>query len=251
MKIASYFTTPPDPEISADGQRDPMGMQVIWSHFGEKIFGNRISSIANDIRLYSFNLFNHYLIRDLTLNAKIRLSSSMKERYESPESQKLKKGLIVFIENLFIFSTLSHSGFKKSGILGIQNGKARYEKNNGNPILNVDENDGVLKRQLGLGVNGRYKTPFMELGLLKGNYEYPSPFEGEIWKETEGLFQKWEEAQNLKKGLEEIILPYFRSRKKNKKIEFKSLVSSGLPEVVSKMFWDSSSLFEVFQKILD
>ena len=54
-----------DASISADSRRDPMGMQTIWSAVGQRIFGNRITSVTNDLRSFTTNLFNHYVVRKL------------------------------------------------------------------------------------------------------------------------------------------------------------------------------------------
>ena len=50
-----------DERISSELNLDPLGLQVIWSAYGQKIFRNRISSISNDVRNYTLNLFDHWV----------------------------------------------------------------------------------------------------------------------------------------------------------------------------------------------
>jgi len=54
-----------DERISSELNLDPLGLQVIWSAYGQKIFRNRISSISNDVRNYTLNLFNHWVTKAL------------------------------------------------------------------------------------------------------------------------------------------------------------------------------------------
>ena len=57
------FLTEYDEGVSSELNLDPLGLQVIWSAYGQKIFKNRISSISNDVRNYTLNLFHHYIVR--------------------------------------------------------------------------------------------------------------------------------------------------------------------------------------------
>ena len=51
-----------DDSIAAEISRDPLGMQSIWTSFGQRIFEKRTTSVATDIRNYTINLFHHYVI---------------------------------------------------------------------------------------------------------------------------------------------------------------------------------------------
>ncbi len=54
-----------DDSIAGEVLRDPLGLQVIWSDLGQRIFNYKLTSISNDIRNFTINLFHHYLIRDI------------------------------------------------------------------------------------------------------------------------------------------------------------------------------------------
>lgn len=43
------FFTLPDPEISQESSVDPMGLQVIWTWFGQQVFQDKLTTVANDL----------------------------------------------------------------------------------------------------------------------------------------------------------------------------------------------------------
>ena len=59
------FFTLPDLELSQESSVDPLGMQIIWTKYGQDIFGEKINTNANDLRVLSFNLFHHHLLQKL------------------------------------------------------------------------------------------------------------------------------------------------------------------------------------------
>ncbi len=46
------FFTLPDLELSQESSVDPLGMQIIWTKYGQDIFGEKINTIANDLLRY-------------------------------------------------------------------------------------------------------------------------------------------------------------------------------------------------------
>ncbi len=45
-----------------------MGMQIVWTSYGQAIFEEKLTTIANDLRVFTFNLFHNYLINQLYKN---------------------------------------------------------------------------------------------------------------------------------------------------------------------------------------
>ena len=52
-----------DESIFSDSSIDPMGLRIIWTSLGGKIFHNKLNTVSTDIKLYTLNLFHHYLIQ--------------------------------------------------------------------------------------------------------------------------------------------------------------------------------------------
>lgn len=184
MSLKNFFTEYDD-TIEANAYRDPMGLQIIWSAVGQNIFGRNITSISSDMRNFNINLFNHWIVKDLTSGAEsLQLSSKQKNFYSHAG---LKISLIIFLENLLTYILVTENNVDQTGLLGAQKAKNRLEKDALDDIsISVDVNDEVLLRQISLGVNGRYRTPFIEAGLMDTSYNYePYP---DAWKEATILF---------------------------------------------------------------
>ena len=187
MQLKSLFTEYDD-SIEANAYRDPMGLQIIWSAVGQNIFGRNITSISSDMRNFVINLFNHWIVRDLTVGRdRIELSNVHKGHYSDVS---LKTGLIIFLENLLVYIlTVGNGAVDSGGLLGTMNAQNRLSKVDGaleTIEISVDQDDAILVRQISLGVNGRYKTPFMEADLFDKYYNYD--LYDTVWQEVSGLF---------------------------------------------------------------
>jgi len=195
IKYEQIFTEY-DKTISIEINKDPLGQQLIWTHFGQKIFKNKTTSVALDIRSYNINLFHHYIIyklreKDKNLSHLFSNRFSLKERVER---------VLLLLENIIIWSWWNNSdnpSWERNGLLGTS--KASIWKNE---IINIDLLSDIpklqlLKNQKSLGVNGRYKRPFMEMKFFTSKYDYESDgcrgkelfdkFEKEILKKNKDL----------------------------------------------------------------
>lgn len=165
------FLTEYDDSLGSELNVDPLGMQVIWSAFGQRIFRNRVSSISNDVRNYTLNLFNHWLIRQVIHDDAIVLSKALQKVYPSKHDLNFKYACLVLLENLYVYSMIAHQnnkGVNTIGVLGISKARSNWESTNHNPVLQFshDPKTYVLVRQTLLGVSGRYKTPLVEMGFF-------------------------------------------------------------------------------------
>lgn len=207
MQLKSLFTEY-DESIEANAYRDPMGLQIIWSAVGQNIFGRNITSISSDMRNFVINLFNHWIVRNLTVGMdRIELSNIHKEHYSDVS---LKTGLIIFLENLLIYILTAGNGTVDSGgLLGKMNAQNRLSKVDGaleTIEISVDQDDAILVRQISLGVNGRYKTPFMEADLIDKYYNYD--LYDTVWQEVSGLFAS-DDYRQLAADLKSLIKGLF------------------------------------------
>jgi hypothetical protein len=193
MTLAMFlddYLTEYDDSISGDSYIDPLGMLVIWSAFGQKIFKNRVNSISNDVRNYTLNLFNHYLTRRLIRDESVELSKALKTIYGDKDNSKFRYACLVYLEKLFVFSILAQenqNGVNSGGVLGIVKARRMWNEQGGNPSLlfTHDKSGHILVRQLSLGVSGRYKTPLLEIGYFDNNYHYQLPKAMPLWEEVE------------------------------------------------------------------
>ena len=187
------FLTEYDESIGAELNIDPLGQLVIWSAFGQAIFRNRVSSISNDARNYTLNLFNHWLIKSLVEDESVVLSKALQQEYAGKTDLKFKHACLVYLENLYVFSIVAHEQLAhvvSGGVLGISKARRQWAVSENNPqlLFSHDKKAQVLVRQTLLGVSGRYKTPLLEIGFFDARYHYGLPSAAGLWHKTAQLF---------------------------------------------------------------
>jgi len=200
------YLTDYDGSLTGESYIDPMGMLVIWSVYGRQIFQNRVNSVSNDVRNYTLNLFNHYLIRRIISDDSVQLSRKLLDEYGSKDALNFKYACLLYLENLFVFSILqkgSDEGIDSGGVLGSSNARRLWVDSDDDPVITfTHEKAGqILVRQLGLGVSGRYKTPMMEIGYFDKHYHYTSPSSVSLWQDAEQFICSQPKLKKLAKKL--------------------------------------------------
>ncbi len=217
--IRAFFTIP-DNELFLESSIDPMGLRVIWTYYAHKIFDNKLTTIANDIRIYSINLFHHCIVSELFQDRSKINELSLKYRNTKPKKgieREIKQGMIICLENIAILSFIENEhekGFDPSGIPGSY--KAKTKLNNGDEIyLAIDKYEEILKNQVNLGMAGRYIGPMGEIGLFKKGLDY-NDIE---MKKLSDTFNSDEHYKVLKEKLKDLLLQIFNSESSTKRPE--------------------------------
>lgn len=230
MKWSDVFTIPDD-SIIREGSVDPMGFQMIWTQFGQKVFQNKLTTVATDIRNYTINLLHHHVLFTFERQHREQYVKALSHFSGYRREYDLKAGLLIFLEDLLVYSLVSQEdAVEVAGLLGSFKARAELNKPADQIILSAEQRAGVLVRQIQLGVNGRYKGPFMNMGLLTTNFNYYD----EEWLKVGEVFNKWPHGKMLSEKLLTILL---------------SLVSSGngeFPVTTWSECSDDTELLEMF-----
>lgn len=230
-----------DDTLIGEISRDPLGMQVIWSYFGQNIFHSRLTSNTPDIRNYTLNLFHHHVIRSLCLERAELINHLAANVYKN--TIELKTGLIIFLENLLAhtFYTLQKQDEHISGgILGIGNA-TRMQRSGEDIILRPERNSGVLVNQISQGINGRYKGPFIRMKIIDRYYN--STKYTKTWAEIEAIFSGWQAVGKLSAMLKNIIADkLFAKKKKIPTIRFKDATNPQLSGLYRTCFATPSAI---------
>lgn len=220
MKI-TFFTTP-DIDLTQESSVDPMGLQVIWTYYGQAIFGEKLTTIANDLRVFTFNLFHNHLINRLYTEYPEELQQA-KEHYKNWSTDlDTKTGLLIFLEDLvtWTFYEAKKNGNNPSvnvlGILGLSKAKIAENSAYGKPIiLNANKRLGLLKNQLNLGMTGRYKGPMVKMGFFNRAFEIKSS-QNPDWDKVNNLVKNWQEAKIVQDNILKLIVELlFKSQAKD------------------------------------
>lgn len=191
------FFTIPDPEISQESSVDPIGLQVIWTWFGQQVFQDKLTTIANDLRIFTFNIFHHFLIRKL-IEDYGQDAAKARDRYRDWATETdMKLGLLIFLQDLatHIFYQTDQEGADKLGILGLSKANREYYTKKPNQIfLEANKRGGLLKKQLQLGMTGRYKGPMMSMRFIDDYHNYPDTVQ---WEQVNAMFMEWPALSEL------------------------------------------------------
>ncbi|WP_155845420.1 hypothetical protein [Chitinilyticum aquatile] len=185
--------------------------------------------MSNDVRNYTLNLFNHYLVRRLIKDAQVQLSKDLVALYETKDSLAFRYACLLYLENLFVFSMLQHEyqgqGVETVGVLGISNARLRWSESSGNPTLafTVEKPGQLLVRQLSLGVSGRYKTPMIELGFFDKYYHYQLPTSASVWQVAETFIGQHESLSQLAELLVEHLKTLLSQSSRQPMIAFQDI----------------------------
>lgn len=196
MKWSDIFTIP-DKDLISDGSVDPMGMQMIWTYFGQLIFLNKLTTVSTDVRNYSINLLHHFVLYKFQQERNEEFNRAQSHFTYYRDAYDAKAGMLIFMEDLLVYALMDQKGpVNTFGLLGSNKAQDDLDRTNGNYSaieIHAERSKGVLVRQIQLGVNGRYKGPFMNMGLMSKNFEYsPKEFE-----RIEELISQWPEGNKL------------------------------------------------------
>ena len=209
--LTALFTLP-DHELSQESSVDPMGMSAIWTSYGQAIFKDRLTTIANDARVFTINVFHHAVLRSLFEEYSDEIEAASRNYSDWRSEFEMKSGLLIFMEDV---STIAFSDdydttipVEKNGVLGLS--KWRSVKNSGDPqgyVLRASRDHGILKRQIVMGMSGRYKNPLVEMGFFDRFYRYDHPRHLETWKQCEPWLEAWSSVNDL----HALLIHYIRS----------------------------------------
>lgn len=159
----------PDPRLSSETSVDPMGLQVIWTHYARAVFEDKVSTLITDARVLTINLFHAYLLQELQEN---NLLAGATERFRDWKTDRdVRFGLLMLLEDLFIYIFFEQSekgAADIAGLPGMMKANQMYRANN--PIiLRAEQKAGILTRQIQLGMMGRNKGGMVSMGLFNGD----------------------------------------------------------------------------------
>ncbi len=217
--MRNIFTIP-DPELTQDSSVDPMGIRIIWTYYGQSIFNDRITTIANDIRIFTINLFHHHIINRLFQDYPEEIQIAKKRFKHWSTDLEIKSGLLIFLEDVVTWSFLESKANPDSyinslGMFGMS--KAQILLNTSSPksiFIHAHKKEGLLKKQIILGMTGRYKGPMIKMGFFNSNFEINNTQSNE-WLKIDKLINNWEEASALQKNILDLFIKHVFPISKN------------------------------------
>jgi len=229
----------PDPDINQEASVDPMGLQIIWTRFGQEIFADKITTIANDLRVFTFNIFHQHLITRLMTDCSEELNEA-KKYYRTWQTEfDVKAGLLIFFEDLvthiFYHTIENRQDAERIGILGLNKVRAQYHTYTTDKIyLSANKRMGILKNQLALGMTGRYKGPMMNMSFFDRSFTCLP----QTWERVNHFISKWSDAISLQEDLLKLIRKQLLRTKNREypRLSIDEMKTSGLWKSISEKY---------------
>lgn len=171
-----------DDRARPKGTRDPLGFEMVWTHFGRKVVGN-LTTITKSWRIFAVGLLGFHWVNQIY-------------RDEYPGKQSDKQRLLQ--EHFIRYEQLAAYLRFKSGdedIMGITRVRRRMDEGKHFISIGLEKENLILSDQVNYGIWGMYSTALRETGLVYGDYRELTENGLELVKKIEeGLDKNWYKA---------------------------------------------------------
>ena len=142
-----------DPRKRPKGSRDPLGFELVWSHYGRKVIGN-LTTVTGSLENFSVALLGFYWANENPTSV-----GTAEER-----SQKIKDTFLCYEQLAGYLRYMTNSEDKES-ILGSRRIKSRIET--GKITLGPEDEHQILSSQATQGLWGLYYSAMKKTGLVE------------------------------------------------------------------------------------
>jgi hypothetical protein len=136
------------------GSRDPLGFELVWSHFGRKVIGN-LTTITSSMDNFAVAVLGFYWANQL-----VSATSNAGERHN-----KIRE---MFLRYEQLTGYVRYFGNAKD-IMGITRVKARVLDESFDITLGTSTDEQILSDQASYGLWGLYSSAARDTGLIEGN----------------------------------------------------------------------------------
>jgi hypothetical protein len=143
-----------DERARPKGSRDPLGFELVWTHFGRKVVGN-LTTVTSSWRIFSVGLLGFYWCNQLCRDA------------HPQEKQALLQQHFVRYEQLAAYL---RSSAGDDELLGVKRVRKRLVEDSRMIHIGNDPQDLILSDQVSYGIWGLYSTALRESELVCGEH---------------------------------------------------------------------------------
>ena len=143
-----------DDRIKPKGSRDPLGFELVWSHFGRKVVGN-LTTITSSLENFSVAMLGFYLTHRLL-----------------PNSTEQKHIMECFLRYEQVTAYLRYAA-EHRGIMGITRVTKRMRGDDA-LTLGLGKQSQILSDQASYGLWGLYSSAMRSTGLVGGDRRVPT-----------------------------------------------------------------------------
>lgn len=140
-----------DDRARPKGSRDPLGFEMVWTHFGRRIVGN-LTTITSSWRIFSVGLLGFYWCNQLCRDA------------HPVDKQRVLQEHFIRYEHLAAYLRSSAGDHKIMGITWV---RKRLGESRKTIDIGADQQSLILSDQVSYGIWGLYSTALRETGLVQ------------------------------------------------------------------------------------
>ena len=154
-----------DDRARPKGSRDPLGFEVVWSHYGRKVIGN-LTTVTGSLENFSVALLGFYWANELNNNLNATSVGTAQERIKDriKDTFLCYEQLAGYLRYIHKTGPNSEENDKGESILGSRQIQRRLENNQ---ITLGSEEHQILSSQATLGLWGLYYSAMKATGLVK------------------------------------------------------------------------------------
>jgi len=154
-----------DERAKAKGSRDPLGFELVWSHFGRKVVGN-LTTITSSMDNFAVALLGFYWANQL-----VPMGGEASARHKEVRQ--------VFLRYEQLTGYVRYYG-KATDIMGITRVTQRIHDDSFKITLGQSTEQQILSDQASYGLWGLYSSAARDTGLAKGSDRLVTPLGEEI-----------------------------------------------------------------------
>ncbi len=143
-----------DDRARPKGSRDPLGFEMVWTHFGRRVVGN-LTTITSSWRIFSVGLLGFHWCNQLCRDA------------HPVDKQRVLQEHFLRYEQLAAYLRSSAGDHE---IMGITRVRKRLGESRKTIDIGTDQQSLILSDQVSYGIWGLYSTALRETGLVRGDF---------------------------------------------------------------------------------
>ena len=227
-----------DDRAKPKGSRDPLGFELVWTHFGRRVVGN-LTTITSSLENFAVALLGFYWANELAEDAALEDKQKVAREY--------------FLKYEQIAGYLRYYG-KSKDIMGVTRVSNRISNDKQKLPIGMAADEQILSDQTGYGLWGFYSNALKDTNLVDGNERKPTALGVALAQKIEktldkATFLSWIKGKNVDKdGLKAVSSSYMKAiHKKEVTTElFERLMNGGSKQLVQKDLWMATN--EIAQK---
>jgi hypothetical protein len=163
-----------DDRAKPKGSRDPLGFELVWTHYGRQVISN-LTTVTSSLSNFAVALLGFHWANEI--NAHL------------PAAEKSRRVRETFLRYEQMAGYLRYLADDKE-LMGITRVSARMEDVNPLVSFGMRADEQILSDQASYGLWGLYSTASAESGIIKGDIRLPTELGRELAEEIERALDK-------------------------------------------------------------